>query len=505
MTDTPNLALPYILAAQSQKHITHNEAIRALDCLVQIAVLDRDLGTPPSTPGEGARYIVAASPTGAWSGATGKLAAFQDGAWEIYTPNEGWLAWIADENALVVYDGVGWAAVSSGGGGGTSDHGLLTGLGDDDHPHYHNDARGDARYTPIAPSTFGINATADTTNRLALSSAASLFNHAGSGHQQKINKASSAQIASQLYQSNFSGRAEIGLLGDDDFRFKVSPDGTTFHDAIVIDRNNGRVVFPKSSYREVLTTNRTYFVRGDGNNANSGLVNNSGGAFLTIQKALDVAATLDFAGFIVTVQVADGTYTSSSVVPVCVGQTSAASLVIRGNSGSPANVIVSATSNNCFSINQNAMSTIQDMELRTTTGGICLQASGTGAALYYSNIRFGACASAHVFADSSSQIIASGNYTISGSALQHWFARNGATINADFRTVTLSGTPAFSTAFAFAQQCGAILAGAMTFSGSGTGKRYDATLNGVINTVGAGASALPGNAAGTTATGGQYA
>jgi hypothetical protein len=35
------------------------------------------------------------------------------------------------------------------GGSGVSDHGLLTGLADDDHPHYLNNARGDARYAPI--------------------------------------------------------------------------------------------------------------------------------------------------------------------------------------------------------------------------------------------------------------------------------------------------------------------------------------------------------------------
>ena len=34
--------------------------------------------------------------------------------------------------------------------GGVTDHGALTGLLDDDHPQYHNDARGDLRYTPIA-------------------------------------------------------------------------------------------------------------------------------------------------------------------------------------------------------------------------------------------------------------------------------------------------------------------------------------------------------------------
>ncbi len=35
---------------------------------------------------------------------------------------------------------------SGSGGGGSSNHGGLTGLADDDHPQYHNDARGDARY-----------------------------------------------------------------------------------------------------------------------------------------------------------------------------------------------------------------------------------------------------------------------------------------------------------------------------------------------------------------------
>ena len=53
MDDTPNLGLPYIMAAQSQKHVTHNEAIRVLDAMVQLAVLDRDLSAPPVSPAEG--------------------------------------------------------------------------------------------------------------------------------------------------------------------------------------------------------------------------------------------------------------------------------------------------------------------------------------------------------------------------------------------------------------------------------------------------------------------
>jgi hypothetical protein len=213
MSDTtPNLALPYIMPAQAQKHVTHNEAVRALDALVQISVADRDLAVPPGGPSEGDRYIVAASPSEGWAGQAARIAAWQDGGWAFYVPREGWLAWVADENALLVFDGVGWnvAAVTS--------------------------------VNPIA--AVGINATADTTNRLAVSAPASLFNHAGGGHQQKINKADAGQTASVLLQTAFSGRAELGLTGDDDLHFKVSANGSVWRDALVISSQTGTPRLP---------------------------------------------------------------------------------------------------------------------------------------------------------------------------------------------------------------------------------------------------------------------
>ncbi|MES2335794.1 MAG: hypothetical protein V4551_14090 [Pseudomonadota bacterium] len=36
---TTHLLLPYILASQAQKHVTHNEALRLLDAMVQLSVL----------------------------------------------------------------------------------------------------------------------------------------------------------------------------------------------------------------------------------------------------------------------------------------------------------------------------------------------------------------------------------------------------------------------------------------------------------------------------------
>ena len=208
MSDTsPNLSLPYIMAAQAQKHVTHNEAVRALDALLQIAVVDRDLASPPTSPIDGARFIVAATSTGAWAGHTGKIAAFQDNAWAFYAPREGWLAWVSDENVLVCWDGAAWLTASIG------------------------------SVNPVA--MIGINATADTSNRLVVSAPASLFNHAGAGHQQKINKATATETASVLLQTAFAGRAEIGLTGDDDLHLKVSANGTTWREALVLTAATG--------------------------------------------------------------------------------------------------------------------------------------------------------------------------------------------------------------------------------------------------------------------------
>jgi len=254
-----NLELPYIMAAQAQKHVTHNEAIRALDAIVQLSVADRDLTAPPPSPTDGDRYIIAAGATVEWMGHDGKIAAFQDGAWMFYAAQTGWLAWVADEDTLLGWDGTAWVQA-----GGES----------------------------INPAPFvGVNSTADAINRFSLSSPASLFNHEGTGHQLKINKATDIDTGSTIYQTGFSGRAEMGLTGDDDFHFKVSSDGTIWHEAIMIDRSTGKVSMPATPSREVLAADRTYHVSTLGNDANNGL--SAGAPLLTVQAAIDRCYRID--------------------------------------------------------------------------------------------------------------------------------------------------------------------------------------------------------------------
>ncbi len=207
--NTSILSLPLIQGGQAQKHITHNEAIRILDALVQPVVADMDLSAPPAAPGEGDRHIVAPGATGAWEGQDGAIAVRQDNAWAFFAPAQGWRTYVIALGADAIFDGQVWAT------------------------------RADA-----PQSTLGLNTAADATNRLSVSAAATLLTHEGAGHQLKINKAAPADTASLLFQTEFSGRAEMGLAGDDAFSVKVSADGAVWNTALRLDPATGVASFP---------------------------------------------------------------------------------------------------------------------------------------------------------------------------------------------------------------------------------------------------------------------
>ena len=60
---TTHLLLPYILAAQAQKHVTHNEALERLDLLAQCVLAGLGSVTPPATPAPGETMISSKSPS----------------------------------------------------------------------------------------------------------------------------------------------------------------------------------------------------------------------------------------------------------------------------------------------------------------------------------------------------------------------------------------------------------------------------------------------------------
>ena len=217
---TTHLSLPLIESAQAQKHVTHNEALFLLDALTHLAVAYRNAATPPATPTEGLRLLVGDAPTGAFVGAAGKIATFLAEEWTFLAPKAGWRVYVENEDILLVHDGGQWRPLDL----------LIRDL------------------SQLA--TLGLGTAADSATPLAarLNQALITAKNAADGGSGDVrvylNKESGARTASHIYETNYSARVEAGIIGDEHYRVKVSADGGTWRDGIVVDAATGAVAFP---------------------------------------------------------------------------------------------------------------------------------------------------------------------------------------------------------------------------------------------------------------------
>lgn len=259
--------------------------------------------------------------------------------------------------------------------------------------------------------------------------------------------------------------------------------------------------------RDVLTAARTYYVRTDGSDSNLGLANTAAGAFLTIQKAFDVVSgSLDIGINTVTIQIGDGTYAPASGTRVAdvAPWIGSGNIILQGNSGTPTNVVLSATAANGIDIRKGPLPgtlILKDFRLQTTTSGESLICQ-TPSVVQFSGLDFGASAGRQVYARLGGQIYGTGNYTVSGGGGSHLLAAAFGSIDTNGQTITFSNSPNFTTA-TVRTSSGDINVGGMTFTNGATvtGKKYSSELNGTIRTA---AVTIPGDVAGTVSTQGQY-
>lgn len=242
---TPRLGLPYVAAGQAQKHVTVNEAFARLDGLVQTAVESRAETDEPAEPADGALYILPEDATGETWGDhdAGELMRFEAGGWTSLPVSAGHIAWVVDEAVLVVFDGEAWTAVEAGEGEEVSFQNI-----------------------PL----LGVGTTADGTNPLAAKLnkvllAAKTAGEGGDGDLRvTISKETAGDTAALLFQTNYGGRAEFGLLGADDATLKVSADGSSWHEAFSVAKATGKVTFALTPLRQtqvtVFTAGGTYDV-----------------------------------------------------------------------------------------------------------------------------------------------------------------------------------------------------------------------------------------------------
>lgn len=221
------LNLPYLAAGQLQKHVTLNEALTRLDALIQTAVVSRTLAVEPTAADDGALYILPEGATGAdWAGrAAGTLMRAEAGGWRLVEAPDGLLAVVLDSQEVLVRRGGTWAPLPLG-------EKVLQQL-----------------------TRLGLNTDADAANvfaaRLNKALWTALESESGGDGDLRFtfNKQGAGDVLSLLFQSGWGGRAELGLIGDDDLRLKVSADGGTWRDVFAVDRTTGRMWLPQGAMR----------------------------------------------------------------------------------------------------------------------------------------------------------------------------------------------------------------------------------------------------------------
>lgn len=170
MSQSTRLGLPYLAAAQAQKHVTVNESLLRLDALLQLSARSATTSAQPAAPSDGDIYLLPAGKTGAaWSAmADGAIGYYRDGAWEELTPQIGWRCYVEDEAALYARNAGVWSRIAA-----AQEHRLIfTPGGDGAVSIYRND---DVRAQN--PRTAAIASIAGDTITLS-TAAASLFFHA---------------------------------------------------------------------------------------------------------------------------------------------------------------------------------------------------------------------------------------------------------------------------------------------------------------------------------------
>lgn len=257
-----------------------------------------------------------------------------------------------------------------------------------------------------------------------------------------------------------------------------------------------------------LSGDTTFFINSAiGSDANDGLAAGAGNAWQTFAIAnFVINSYIDLNSYTVTLQGTAGqTYNNIQFFGPNVGPGNVIIDLAGGTAttsiGNPAVYLTGSRINGSITF-QNGTVTCGGGPLNygiLVTGG--LGVLGTG-------ITFGACAGGiHRVAAYGAVMSAVNNYTISGGAAAHMYA-DALSLQDDINviTVTLTGTPNFTTAFNWTVLNGAsvVVAANVTYSGAATGKRYLATGSGFIATQGGGPNFFPGDAPGQVTTGARY-
>lgn len=101
-------SISLLQVGQSQKELTHNEGLQALENCVQPIVEADPSNVPPSAPQPGQQFLVAENPTGAFANAALNLATWTEAGWLFTAPRERFSAIDARTGLKWSFESGGW-------------------------------------------------------------------------------------------------------------------------------------------------------------------------------------------------------------------------------------------------------------------------------------------------------------------------------------------------------------------------------------------------------------
>lgn len=451
-------------------------ALQRLTRLPWIPIISMSLTTPPASPVVGDTYLIATPATGAWTAQEGKIAEYTIAGWAIITPPNGHGVSLPDGRVFERVTGTYIEKLALDAQSGKWRYGVAGGTAS-------------ALTLTLAPApaayadgmALHFRATADCAGATTLN----------------VNGLGTVPITRM--GGAFLSRWDF--IAND--KLAVIYQGGSFQ---LLTVARGEFQRPLPSGGLIL------YVRTDGNDNNDGSANTAAAAFKTINAAANYAIRRYSVGSgSTTIQLGiPGSYAAAAIFGI-------PNLVIRGD---PANksayrvgdaVALNGLSlTGCPNAAVQGLTTVDGITASTSSNSILI-GQGTSALL----IDVGLDATAYHAGGALLTINGGGSCQIAGEiALLRSAVKaiavlpGGLFLGAAFSApaVINLGVGGFSWDIFCQCQSGnaSFLATSFTTSAS-TGKRYEVSMNGTINTGGAGASFLPGTVAGTAPTGGQYA
>ncbi len=425
-----------------------------------LAVISMTLSSAPGAPSAGDTYLVPTGATGVWATHVGAIAQWTGSAWSYLVPPDGHGISLPDGRVFERIGGTYVQKLALDAQSGKWNYAVAGGTA--------NALTADLSPVPTA-LTAGLSVLLKITTP---NNGAATLNVNGLGDKPIVN----------VFGAALSGGELTGLV-----RFEY--DGAQWWASVTTAG---------------LTANRTYYVNAaGGNDANSGLT--PAAAFASIQRAVNVVSLVNLNGFTAAISVADGAYADFGTKPL----TGSGNVVITGNLASPQNVQVNGASgrNGIFIVHPGyTIEGVSPLGNGSGVPNIGIAAPVNIGAMYH---RAAPANAAHIFAGLGAAVTISGKHTIAGSAIAHIYANNGGSVQSSSALLPVMEFVASSN---FTE--GVVLSAngsfvGVTYSsfinpGLAPGKKWTASVNGVINVNGAGINYFPGASAGGEVTGGRY-